>query len=309
MHKILNLSLIIFLLLSYKILAQYERPGSTDGQFLKIGISPRGTAMGDAYIAVVEGAEATFYNSAALGWLEGTDMVFNHTFWFADINHDFASLAHSFGDLGTFGLSVIALYTDEMKVRTPLQPDGTGETFYAGNYKIGLTYARHFTDKVTFGLTVGYIRLSLYKDFDTDAVSLDIAAMYKSDFRGFNFALQISNFGSEIKFVNESYPLPTNFTFGAGINIIEANQHNMLLSVSASKPNDGSPFLQAGMEYNFNDLLFLRGGYRFNHDVAKYSLGGGVKFNINQLNLRADYSFSDYSLLGNSHRIGLGILL
>ena len=51
---------------------QYNRPGSTDAQFLKIGVSPRATALGDAYIAVVNGAEGTYYNAAALPWVKGT---------------------------------------------------------------------------------------------------------------------------------------------------------------------------------------------------------------------------------------------
>jgi hypothetical protein len=297
------------LFLSGIALAQYERPGSTDGQFLKIGVSPRGTALGDAFIAAVEGAEATYYNSSALAWLEGTDIVFNHTVWFAGINHDFAAIAHNFGDYGTFGLSMTGLYTDEMIVRTPLQPNGTGETFYAGNYKIGLTYSRYFTDKVTVGGTINYINFSLYQDFTANAVSMDIAAMYKSDFRGFNFAMQIANFGSTVDYVNESYPLPTNFTFGASINAIDMENQKVLVAMSAVKPNDGSPLAQAGIEWNYDNLLFIRGGYRFNHEVAKYSFGGGVRLDVGSINARADYSYSDYSLLGVSHRFGLGLAL
>ncbi len=299
--------IIIFVLIPVLILAQYQRPGSTDAQFLKIGISPRGTAMGDAYISVVEGAEATYYNAAELPWIKGTDIVFNHNFWFAGINHDFVAAAHSFDELGTIGLSVTALYTDEMKVRTPLQPDGTGETFYAGNYRFGFSYARFFTDRVTIGVTVSYINLALYKDFKADAVSVDIATMYNSDFRGFKFAMAISHFGSNVKFVNESYPLPTAFTFGASINAIENESQKVILSFSALKPNDGKPLSQFGLEWNFLDEFFARGGYKLNYDVATFSFGGGVKFNISKVNTRVDYSYSSFGLLGAAHRIGIGI--
>lgn len=299
----------ILILLPVAVFAQFERPGSSDGQFLKIGVSPRGTGMGDAYISVAEGAEATYYNSSALAWLEGTDIVFNHTFWFAEINHDFAAIARNFGDYGTFGLSVIGLYTDEMKVRTPLQPDGTGETFYSGNYKIGLTYSRFFTDRVTIGGTISLIYMSLYKDFTATAIAMDISTMYKSDFNGFTFAMQMSNFGSDIKYVNESYPLPTNFTFGASIYAYEMETNRLLVSFSAYKPNDGSPLLQVGSEWDYSDMVFIRGGYHFDHDTAKYSFGAGVKLDISGFNVRSDYSYNDYSLLGASHRFGVGIYL
>ncbi|OGU74224.1 MAG: hypothetical protein A2V93_07975 [Ignavibacteria bacterium RBG_16_34_14] len=264
--------------------------------------------MGDAYIAIVEGAEGTYYNAASLAWIEGTDIVFNHNFWFAGINHDFAAAAHTFDDIGTFGIAVTGLYTDEMKVRTPLQPDGTGETFYSGNYKFALSYSRFFTDRVTVGLSVGYINLSLFPGFSADAVAVDISTMYVSDFRGFKFAMQISNFGSNVQFVNESYPLPTNFTFGAGINVIESEVQKVLFSFAAIKPNDGQPLTQVGLEWGYDNMFFARGGYKINYDVATYSFGVGFKLGISGIGSRVDYSYSKLGILGASHRVGVGVL-
>ena len=102
----------ILLLLPVLLYAQYNRPGSTDAQFLKIGVSARGTGMADAYLASVEGAEATYYNPAAMPWVPNRDVVFTHTTWFAGINHEFAAATQNFDDIGSFGLSVTALYTD-----------------------------------------------------------------------------------------------------------------------------------------------------------------------------------------------------
>ena len=44
--------LVPLLLVPGLLFGQYNRPGSTDAQFLKIGVSPRATALADAYIAV-----------------------------------------------------------------------------------------------------------------------------------------------------------------------------------------------------------------------------------------------------------------
>ena len=313
MQKIENYSLIpkvisLLLLLPAITLSQYNRPGNTDAQFLKIGVSPRGTAMADAYIAVVNGAEATYYNSAALPWIKGTDIVFDHNNWFAGINHEYFAVARTFGDLGAFGISVTALYTDEMKVRTPLQPDGTGETFYAGNYRAGLTYSRFLTDRVTLGSTVSYIAMSLYPGFSAKAFSVDIATMYVSDFHGFRFAMQIANFGSNVQYVNESYPLPTSFTFGLAMNAVDAEDQKLLVSVTAVKPNEGQPVAQVGVEWNFRNMFFLRGGYHLNYIVATYSFGGGVQAEIiGGYKFRFDYSYSKFLLLGAAHRFGIGL--
>ncbi len=297
--------LILILLLPIFVFAQYERPGSSSAQFLKIAVSPRAAGMGDSYISISEGAEATHYNAAALAWIKNMDVAFSHTEWFAGINHEFASVAKTIERFGTFALSYTGLYTDEMKVRTPLQPDGTGETFYAGSYRIGMSYSRFLTDRVTFGTTINYINLSLYSDFSADAVAVDIATLYVTKFRNFRFGIKISNFGSEVKFVNESYPLPTNFTFGLSMNVVEMDKYKLLLSMTAIKPNDVRPIGLIGTELNCQDLFFLRTGFRFNHVIAKYSFGAGLKMNIIGYMLYFDYSYSDSGLLGGTHCLGI----
>lgn len=303
-----KLSFLIFIVPLF-LFAQYERPGSTSAQFLKIGVSPRAAAMGHAYISVAEGAEATVYNPAALVWIKGSDLVFYHTQWFAGINHEFAALAHTFADWGTFGLSVTALYTDEMKVTTPLQPDGTGESFYSSDYRFGISYARFLTNRVSIGITANYIYEALYSDFKDHAFSIDIAAFYVTDFRDFRFGMEIANFGSDIRFVDESYPLPVNFNFGTSINAIELERQKLLVSVSAIKPNDGQPLAQIGSEWAYDGFLFLRGGYRLNHDVETFSAGAGLQLNIKDIKTRFDYSYSDFDLLGATHRFGIGVRL
>jgi hypothetical protein len=287
--------------------AQYERPGSSAAQFLKIGVNARAAAMADAFIAVTDGAEATIYNPAAIAWTNGTAVSFNHTELYAAIKHDFFGVVRSFEGYGSFGISFTTLYTDEMKVRTPLQPDGTGETFRAMNYKAGLSYARALTNRVSFGGTVSYIDLSLYSGFTANAVSLDIATLYTTDYRDFRFGMMISNFGSNIQFVSEDYPLPTNFTFGMSGNAIEAGASRLLLSVAAVKPNDGKPLGQIGAEWSLRDVLYLRGGYRPNHDTATYSLGAGVQTRIDPFELGFNYAYNDQSLLGAVHRFGIDL--
>jgi hypothetical protein len=289
-------------------LAQYERPGSTSAQFLKIDVSPRGAGMAGAYISAVEGAEGAFYNPAVIARLKGIDVAINHNEWFAGINHEFISLASNFGDFGSFAFSAIGFYTDEMKVRTPLQPDGTGETFYAGAYQFGLTYSRNLTDKVSFGGSLKYLDMTLYKGFSESAFTTDISANYSGGFRDLNFALGIFNFGESMKFVNEEYPMPTLFVFGMSINSLEADQYNLKVTGSVKKPNEGAPLGQVGLEYDFIKTFFIRAGYNIGHEVAKYAFGFGLARNlINEFNFRFDYAYNNFSQLGAAHRFGIGM--
>jgi hypothetical protein len=300
---------LLLLLFSTYVSAQYERPGSTSAQFLRISPSARAAGMSNAYISVVNNAEATFFNPAALTRVENLGFSVNHTNWFAGINHDYATIAFNIGNWGIIAASMTALYTDEMKVRTPLQPEGTGETFYAGSYRAGISYGKKLTDHVSFGTSLSYLNITLAEGFSSNAVSLDVAILYTTNFRGFSFGMMISNFGSNIEFVNESYPQPTSFSFGLSFNLLELDNHTFLISGDGVKPNDGKPSGRIGAEWAYSNLLFLRSGYRFNHDSETFSIGTGLNFNIGNSIFSVDYSYSDYSELGAANRIGLSWLM
>lgn len=289
------------------LLGQYERPGSASAQFLKMSVTPRGAAMGNAQIAISRGAEAIFYNPAALATFQGTDVSLAHTEWFANINHDYLGITHNFGRLGAFGASVTSFTTDMMKVRTPLQPEGTGETFQVSNFRAGLTYARNLTDRVSFGANLNFIRLGLYDKFKVNAYSADISVLYRAPFRGFQFGMKIANFGSSVTFVNEQYPLPQNFTFGMAINAYEATNSKLVATGSAMKPNDGQTLLRGGLEWDYGELIYLRGGYQFNHDIATYSLGSGLRFSIGGYAMTFDYAYNAYGKLGGAQRFGVNL--
>ncbi len=299
--------LIILNLIFTSWLFSYERPGSTDAAFLLIGVSPRAMAMSDAYISVAEGAEALYYNPAATANFNGTKMIFTHTEWFANINNNFAAITRNYGNIGAFGLMFSNFVTDEMNVRTPLQPEGTGETFFSGSFRLGGTYARRMTDHVSFGASFNYIYSSLYKNLNESAYSTDIAVLYRTNVRNFNFGMKIEHFGSEMKYVDEAYPLPTNFQFGLSFHAFETDQYTLLLSSVAKKPNDGDPVGAFGAEFNWNNLLFLRGGYQLNDAVKTYSLGFGTTMNILGNNYKIDYSLNDYKILGHIHTFGVSV--
>ncbi len=299
---------ILIFLFPLMVFGQYQRPGSTSAQFLKIGVSARAAGMSNAYISVVSGPEAVYYNPAGLTGIKKMGIAFTHTSWFAGINHDFASIGLNLGHNTVVALSATALYTDAMKVRTPLQPDGTGATFYAGSYRVGLSMARYLTNHVSFGGTFNWINIYLDQGFSQNALTVDIAVLYSTHYHGFRFGMMISNFGSSIKFVNESYPPPTTFTFGLNFNPIQSKRHTLMVTLAAEKPNDGKPVGKTGVEWTLNRIISLRAGYRVNSDVETFSAGFGVRLVVNHWPIRFDYAYSDFSELGATHRFGINWL-
>jgi len=305
---VLGIITLIISCINTSVFAQYERPGSSSAQFLKIDVHPRAASLSGAVVSMVNGADATYYNSGALAVLEGTNAAFNHTSWFAGIQHSFVSITHNVSPkIGSFGASITALYTDEMLVRTPLQPEGTGETFVSGNYKFGLSYGKRMSDYVTFGGTVNYVHMMLYNDFKAEAFAFDLGVLYKSNVRDFSFGMQISNFGSDINFYSEAYPLPTYFTFGTHVNIIERETVVIRLTGAAYKPNEGSPMAAVGTELILINNLAIRAGSKINHSVQSWSAGLGYTVPLSDKRLVFDYSISEFNVLGSVHRVGLSI--
>ena len=76
----------------------------------------------------------------------------------------------------------------------------------------------------------------------------------------------------------------------------------------SKKPNDGAPLGQGGAELNLSDILFLRAGTNFGHQVARFAFGGGLAYTFaSGMGFRFDYSYSDFNDLGGAHRYALGI--
>src|SRR4030065_386361 len=84
------LLIIVFtLLLGNKIFSQVVS-GTTAGQFLKIEVGAKAIAMGGAFVSQANDASALYWNPGSLSKLQNSRVMFTHTFWLADINHDFA---------------------------------------------------------------------------------------------------------------------------------------------------------------------------------------------------------------------------
>jgi hypothetical protein len=126
--------------------------------------------------------------------------------------------------------------------------------------------------------------------------------LYKKDIA--TFGLSVQNVGPAMKMVSESSPLP--LTVRAGASRRFCNQ-KLLGAIDAVKPNDNDLSVNTGVEYKVNDMLSLRGGYKFGGtslDVSGITnINAGVGVTFNRFNF--DYSVSPFGDLGIAHRVSL----
>jgi hypothetical protein len=288
----------------------FEKVGTFDGQFMKIPIGARATAMGAAFVAVADDASAVFWNPAGIARMQGSTIAVNHLNWVADVNLTQGVYVFSLGFLpGMLAFNARSLYMDDLERTTVYQPDGDGTFFDAGYSSFGLTYARSLTDKFSMGVTASLVHAGL-DDLTANTLSFDVGTLYDTGFRSLKIGMQIANMGGELKFLDEAEAskIPILFRVGASLNLVNTLDHQVMTTGEFSHPPDNNERLNWGGEYAFKNFFFVRGGYNFGYDAETFTGGLGVKFPTSlATETKFDYSYTDLGDLQAAHRFSLEI--
>jgi hypothetical protein len=296
---------IVFLLAPHFAWGQ-AKVATAGAKFLALGVSARAIGMGDAFLAISEYASAVYYNPAGLTQVVQREAMFTHVSYLADINYDFAGLAYpttKFG--GVWGVGFYMLNAGDMDVTTQGLSNGTGQTFTAKVYALCFSYSRSLTDRFSVGMTLKLIDELLDTERGTGWAA-DMGTLYNTGFKGFKIAMVISNFGPDLKFIEEDCPLPMNFKFGGVFDIIRNENHKAVFAIEGSHPNDNMEKFNAGVEYWFKDMFALRIGDHFGYDTGGISAGLGLKLSVSDRKLNFDYGYHDMGLLEGFHRFSVG---
>jgi hypothetical protein len=289
----------------------FEKVGTFDGQFLKIGIGARAAGMGGAFVGVADDATALYWNAAGIARIdpEKSEFSFNHAVWLAETNiTQVGYVFHLKRFPGAFGVQVRSLYMDPMIETNAFQPEGTGSTFDAGYMSVGLTYARSFTDKFSAGITGNFIHGGL-AEFSQQTTTFDVGTLYDVGAFGMRIGMAISNIGSQMKYIEREGRVPGVFRVGTSFQFVQTADQRLIGSFEFSHPPDNSERLNVGAEYSFQKYLFLRGGYNINYDAEGIAGGIGMHIPVSIVGQAdVDYAFTDMKDLGAAHRMSLKFL-
>ncbi len=330
--------LLIIILFAANIFAQtgtsVNKTGTTAAQFLKIGVGPRAIGMGGAYTATADDINSIYWNPAGLASLFSKEAYFNHVDWISDVKLDYAGFGMDIPGFGTLGAFVSVMSMGDMLVRTLEQPEGTGEYFDAGSLLIGLSYARNLTDEFSIGFNAKYITEHIWHE-TASSFAFDIGTLYRIPFiNQFRIGAGISNFGPKMQLsgrditqvttsgagegnkINtdlqlDKFELPLIFRIGLAVDAVKSSDSRLTLAADAVHPNDNTEHVNTGLEYAWNEILFLRGGYKslFEKDSEQgFTVGIGINYRlIESVKVKFDYAYQDFGRLKNVQYFSVGV--
>ena len=284
--------------------------GTTGAQFLELGVSARAMGMAEAFTAVADDISAVYYNPAGLVNLYGREVAFTKVQMPADINYYFSGIGLPLESIGgVVGIGFYGLFSGDI-IETDYYRGtdiGTGRIFSYEAYALSVSYGRYLTDRFSIGISAKYIG-EFTHDYSSSGWSADVGTNYDTGFRGFKIAMSISNFGPDMKFINNGYPLPINFKFGGAINVVENDNHVVTFAVEGAHPSDNLEKYNTGLEYTFKERFTLRSGSRFNYDEDGLTYGAGMRVPFGEESeAQFDYAYQDFGVLTEVHRFTVSI--
>jgi hypothetical protein len=338
LHEQVSRMLVLALLfagVAFSTAEAQHRAGYNGAAFLKIGVGARETGLGSAVTSLANDANQVFWNPAgtALRFDQQASVALSHNQWIADLAYNSVAVGYRVGNSGTltaglqmFGISNIPAnrevgYTDPI-LQDLVIDQMTSATYNYMDMAFSVNYSRYVIDRLSLGATAKFINQSI-DDQNASAVAFDFGSVYHVGFAGLQIAARLNNLGTSMQFYNQQNALPLTFSIGTSIYPVNNDQFRLMLAVDATKPQDADQLLFSGAEASFFDLLFVRGGYKFNYGqisengvadggtigatVEGFSLGGGLQYPVGNIALGVDYAFTQMNLFSNTHQFTLRI--
>jgi hypothetical protein len=315
-----------------------KRRGTAGALELLLPVGSRGTALGGNFISAISGVEAIHWNPAGVAASSySAELMASHFNYIADIDVEYAAVAAKLGNLGYFGLSLRTLDFGEIPVTTEAAPEGTGELFSPTFVTVGFTFSRQMTDRIFFGTNMKIVTESIEAQSAT-GVGFDFGLQYSTGPGGVKLGIALKNLGPNMKFDGSgtetrvaiggtepgtrvenlrtplaAFELPSTLEIGLSYDLTFGEMGNLTVAGNFMNNNFGLDQYGLAGEYNYNDLIFLRGGYTLAYDsegdeflsseegfLFGPSLGGGVNLNLGAFDLSLDYAYRTAKLFDNN---------
>ena len=274
---------------------------------LSFPIGARYNALGEAGTALAQDATAAWYNAGGMAFIGDRstphDLQVMYSPLAAGLADDIAltwiGYAGKTGSSGALGFSLTYL---DMGEQTATDEDGNIKgTFKSYEFVLQGNYALKLSQNLGLGFGLKYFRDKLADDDvlqdrsggSGDSFGVDLGVLWKLPSARLNLGAAIANLGPAIKHVDadQADPMPRKFTLGLGWGLLATDYMGLLLVGDYQVPLykwEGDSYVfgfdrdqhewGAGVEWNYDRMLFLRTGYKSADygDINDWTFGFGM---------------------------------
>lgn len=305
------------------------------GEFMAIGVGGRPLGMGGAYAAIANDVTSGYYNPAGLAHIDYPQIALMHDERFGSlVNYDYAAVAIPYGKDLSFGISIMRLGVDGIPDTRSALVDYNGNKilddprdrldyskiteFSNQDWAFYLSFAKRYSENFYYGANIKIIQREL-ADNSATGIGFDVGAWY-SPFENFSLGANLQDITTTLiswdtgrnELVSPTAKIGAGYSFefiGGKITPVLDFDIRFENRKFASNFHLGpvSFDMHAGLEYNFKNIVAVRGGY---NDIKQFTIGAGIK--LPKLNI--DYSFAKFNMseedrLPDTHRISLILTL
>ena len=339
-YLLVSVMIILLVISTQDTFAGGRKLGSAAASELLIPMGARSVGMGGANIANVSQTEAIYWNPAGLANLQSSEASFSYMTYFADMNVSYFTLGYYMEGIGTLGLSLQSLDIGDLIVTTVDNPEGTGEILSPDYITVNATFSRRLTDRILFGVNTKLISERI-GNMSASAVAWDFGIQYISDLN-IDFGIVLKNIGTSMQFDGTgiefdsvipfaspnattrktkadivSNEMPTSLNMGLAYRYVINEENKLNINTSYISNSFNIDQMIGGMEYSFQDFVFLRVGYEaplypsdFPSEAQDYqfglTFGAGINLEIDGNMIVIDYAYRDMDIFDGNNYFTLG---
>lgn len=292
-----------FLCTSHGLLALVFATGTALAGLSSLKIAPgiREAGMGGAGVAGGQGPQALAWNPAIGVDVTGFSIAVSGSKWLLDSHLESVHLVRNLGFMH-LGLGITSFNAGRFEYRTDVPTEKPLREFVPSEMDFHLNFCRRFGRIAEAGISGRYY-FAKVMDYEAGAPGVDLGVRVRPA-AGFAVGAALVDFGRNLCFYRVPFRLPTRarlglcyqFDLGEFYSLSFAGQGTY--SVYVKKPG-----VQAGAEFSWRGLAFLRSGCNWSSERTRLDFGLGVRSN----GLRFDYAFAPSGDdLGAAHRFSLG---
>lgn len=325
-----------------------DRVGSAGASHLLINPWARGSAIGDAGIANMNGLEATFTNIAGLAFTDKTQIKFNYSNWMgsANIGLNSAGFAQRLSESDVIAISVQSLNYGDIAITTVANPEGNIGFFSPRANIFNIGYAKKFSSTISGGINFKVISENI-SNLKSSGIAIDAGIRYVTgDKEQIKFGIALKNVGPVMRYKGDglsqqvsyvstefigsleqrsaTYELPSLLSIGGSYDFIFTPESKLNLALGFTANSFSKDQFRLGLDYGMisEKMAFnIRAGYVYEKDIlsdenrSNALIGPTAGFSLDALvgksksALGLEYCARFAGVFGIIHTMGLTISL